>query len=123
MNFSGIVWFFGFLSLAPKTCFPNISYLTLFGIVILADSESHSLGASFWYLSHVTCENMHVSGSNCIFNVESIWSSHGVPTQMMTNLSLHRLHIDSMWSTWSPRGVYKYRWGSVKCCLCSIITH
>jgi hypothetical protein len=41
---------------------------------------------------------MHVSGSNCIFNVESIWSSHGVPTQMMTNLSLHRLHIDSMWS-------------------------
>jgi hypothetical protein len=48
--------------------------------------------------------------------VESTWSSHGVPTQMMTNLSLHRLHIDSMWSTWSPRGVYKYRWGSVKCC-------
>jgi hypothetical protein len=30
--------------------------------------------------------------------VESTWSSHGVPTQMMTNLSLHRLHIDSMWS-------------------------
>ena len=48
-----IFWFF--LLLALKTCFPNISCLTLFGIVILSDSELHRLGASFWFWSHVTC--------------------------------------------------------------------
>ena len=83
MNISEFVRFFlelfffcFFLVASSENYFPNISCLTSqFGIVILADSELHRLGASFWFWSHVTCENMHISG-NCPY---SMWSLSGVP--------------------------------------------